>query len=84
MVGGTVARARRWLTAARGRRPAEVGRREAAATTSLAALLHDPSGVEFTMGFVDRVARPEDDVVAATALRRLVSAPPGAPRDRAS
>lgn len=81
VVGGTVARARRWLTAARGRRPAEVGRREAAATTSLAALLHDPSGVEFTMGFVDRVARPEDDVVAATALRRLVSAPAGgAPR----
>ncbi|KXO97692.1 proline dehydrogenase family protein [Tsukamurella pseudospumae] len=73
VVDATVARAQRWLRASRGDRPAEVGRREAAATASLAALLHDPSGVEFTMGFVDRVARPEDDRVAAKALRRLVS-----------
>ncbi|TWS18016.1 aldehyde dehydrogenase family protein [Tsukamurella asaccharolytica] len=68
-----VARAERWLRTSRGPRPAEVGRREAAATSSLAALLHDPSGVAFTMGFVDEVARPEDDRVAAKALRRLVS-----------
>ncbi|WP_019201524.1 bifunctional proline dehydrogenase/L-glutamate gamma-semialdehyde dehydrogenase [Tsukamurella sp. 1534] len=77
IAAATVARAQRWLRASAGPRPAEVGRREAAATTSLAALLHDPNGVEFTMGFVDQVARPEDDGVAATALKRLVS-PAGA------
>ncbi|MDQ4116539.1 MAG: hypothetical protein M3235_06190, partial [Actinomycetota bacterium] len=27
----------------------------------LAALMHDPSGVDFTLQFVDRVARPADD-----------------------
>ena len=73
LIDGAVARAGRWLRTSRGPRPAEVGRREAAATSSLAALLHDPHGVDFTMGFVDKVARPEDDRVAATALRRLVS-----------
>ncbi|MGX9296554.1 proline dehydrogenase family protein [Tsukamurella paurometabola] len=82
VVAATVARAQRWLRTSRGPRPAEVGRREAAATSSLAALLHDPSGVAFTMGFVDEVARPEDDRVAAKALRRLVS-PAGAAPGRA-
>ncbi len=83
VVDAAVARAQRWLLASRGPRPAEVGRREAAATSSLAALLHDPSGVEFTMGFVDRVARPEDDRVAAKALRRLVSPASGGAPGRA-
>ena len=78
-----VARAQRWLRTSRGARPAEVGRREAAATSSLAALLHDPSGVAFTMGFVDEVARPEDDRVAAKALRRLVSPAGGGAPGRA-
>ena len=78
-----VARAQRWLRTSRGPRPAEVGRREAAATSSLAALLHDPSGVAFTMGFVDEVARPEDDRVAAKALRRLVSPAGGGAPGRA-
>lgn len=73
VVDAAVTRADRWLRTSRGPRPTEVGRREAAATSSLAALLHDPNGVEFTMGFVDQVARPEDDRVAAKALRRLVS-----------
>lgn len=83
LVDAVVARAQRWLRASRGARPAEVGRREAAATASLAALLHDPNGVEFTMGFVDQVARPEDDHVAAKALRRLVSPAGGGAPGRA-
>ncbi|WP_018295684.1 bifunctional proline dehydrogenase/L-glutamate gamma-semialdehyde dehydrogenase [Corynebacterium lubricantis] len=40
------------------------------ATQQLAALLRDPAGVNFTMDFVDRVMRPEDDRVAAHALRK--------------
>ncbi|NMD57892.1 MULTISPECIES: bifunctional proline dehydrogenase/L-glutamate gamma-semialdehyde dehydrogenase [Tsukamurella] len=83
VVDAAVARAQRWLRTSRGARPAEVGRREAAATSSLAALLHDPSGVAFTMGFVDEVARPEDDRVAAKALRRLVSPAAGGAPGRA-
>ncbi|CAM3879195.1 proline dehydrogenase family protein [Tsukamurella ocularis] len=83
VVDAAVARAQRWLRTSRGPRPAEVGRREAAATSSLAALLHDPSGVAFTMGFVDEVARPEDDRVAAKALRRLVSPAAGGAPGRA-
>ena len=54
----------------------------------LAALLHDPAGVDFTLRFVDRVARPADDRAAARALARLAG--PGAslpaflgPADRA-
>lgn len=39
------------------------------ATQQLAALLRDEEGITFTMDFVDRVMRPEDDAVAANALR---------------
>src|SRR5699024_4213438 len=45
------------------------------ATERLADLVRDPAGVRFTMDFVDRVARPEDNRAAAQALRRLDSAP---------
>lgn len=34
-------------------------------------LLRDPRGLEFALGVVDRVIRPEDDRVAATSLERL-------------
>ncbi|GHF25697.1 bifunctional proline dehydrogenase/L-glutamate gamma-semialdehyde dehydrogenase [Pseudolysinimonas yzui] len=37
----------------------------------LAGLLKDPRGLEFTLGFVDRVIRPEDRRVAARNLERL-------------
>ncbi|MDD7965181.1 proline dehydrogenase family protein [Actinomycetospora lemnae] len=57
-------------------------------SAQLAALMHDPAGVDFTLRFVDRVARPEDDEVAARELARLAG--PRAPlpafmegRDRA-
>ncbi|OFP35775.1 proline dehydrogenase family protein [Corynebacterium sp. HMSC071B10] len=42
-------------------------------TQQLAALLRDDDGVRFTMDFVDRVMRPEDDRVAARALRSITS-----------
>ncbi|UDY23508.1 bifunctional proline dehydrogenase/L-glutamate gamma-semialdehyde dehydrogenase [Nocardioides sp. Kera G14] len=42
----------------------------------LAAVLKDPKGLEFTVGFVDRVVRPEDLGVAAAALRELVAITP--------
>lgn len=43
----------------------------------LAEVLKDPRGLEFTVGFVDRVIRPEDLGVAAQALRELVDVTPG-------
>src|SRR5699024_10909097 len=45
------------------------------ATERLPDLVRDPGGVAFTMDFVDRVARPEDNRTAAHALRKLDSAP---------
>lgn len=46
------------------------------AARRLAALLRDPSGLEFAVGFVDGVVRPEDARVAARAFRRLAATPP--------
>ncbi|MDK4294457.1 bifunctional proline dehydrogenase/L-glutamate gamma-semialdehyde dehydrogenase [Corynebacterium accolens] len=43
------------------------------ATEQLAELLRDDNGVRFTMDFVDRVMRPEDDKVAAKALKDISS-----------
>ena len=40
-------------------------------SAQLAALVHDPAGIDFTLRFVDRVARPADDDVAARELARL-------------
>ena len=42
----------------------------------LAGVLRDPLGLEFTLGFVDRVVRPEDLRVAARNLERLSRAIP--------
>ncbi len=60
----TVALVRRWLAAADGVKPDASAKR-------LAGLLADPLGLEFTLGFVDRVVRPEDPRVAARNLERL-------------
>lgn len=49
--------------------------KEARATEQLADLVRDPKGVHFTMDFVDRVARPEDNNVAAKELAKLQDAP---------
>lgn len=51
-----------------------VGRRRdkaAHAAEQLAKLVHDPDGVDYTMAFVDQVARPEDDATAARQLTRI-------------
>ncbi len=48
----------------------DTGRPDAAAAR-LATLLKDPDGLEFTIGFVDRVVRPDDHRVAAHNLRQL-------------
>lgn len=65
----SVALAERWLHAAAD------GSADDAASKQLAGLMQDPDGVHFTMDFVDRVARPDDDKVAAAELRKLSSAP---------
>jgi RHH-type proline utilization regulon transcriptional repressor/proline dehydrogenase/delta 1-pyrroline-5-carboxylate dehydrogenase len=66
----SVALVRTWL------RRGSAGRVDPAAAR-LAGLLRDPSGLAFTLGFVDGVVRPEDLRVAARNLRRLL---PGIPR----
>lgn len=63
-----VDRARTWLTAS-------AGGDGSSATERLADLVRDPAGVSFTMDFVDRVMRPEDNRTAARALRSLDTPP---------
>ena len=55
---------RQWLEQA-AQLPVDPGARR------LAELLEDPAGLAFTVGFVDRVVRPEDDAAAAASLRDL-------------
>jgi RHH-type proline utilization regulon transcriptional repressor/proline dehydrogenase/delta 1-pyrroline-5-carboxylate dehydrogenase len=50
---------------------AAVSPKERASTELLAKLVQNPKGMDFTMAFVDRVARPEDNKVAARELRAL-------------
>ncbi|MDN6426579.1 MAG: hypothetical protein L0K25_05195, partial [Acidipropionibacterium jensenii] len=58
---GTVARWRGMLPRDRGR----------VAATLLSQVLREPSGLPFTVEFIDRVMRPEDPGTAAAALARL-------------
>src|SRR5690606_25415873 len=60
----TVALVRRWLAAADDL-PSDPGAK------LLAGVLKDPVGLDFTLGFVDRVVRPEDPRVAAKNFERL-------------
>jgi len=46
------------------------------AAAQLAALLREPEGLTFAVGFVDGVVRPEDRRVAAHRLRDLAASPP--------
>ncbi|WP_219813528.1 bifunctional proline dehydrogenase/L-glutamate gamma-semialdehyde dehydrogenase, partial [Rathayibacter rathayi] len=70
LVDKSVALVRRWL-------------REASAIPTdasgaqLAGVLKDPSGLDFTVGFVDGVVRPEDTRVAAAALTAIAGGVPG-------
>ena len=62
----TVAQVRAWLD-----RAAVLHRRPDASSERLAGVLKDPQGPAFALGFVDRVARPEDLSVAARNFREL-------------
>ncbi|MET0954042.1 MAG: bifunctional proline dehydrogenase/L-glutamate gamma-semialdehyde dehydrogenase [Aeromicrobium sp.] len=62
---------RAWIDPAR-----PSARRPGAAARRLAGLLKDPQGLEFTIGFVDRVVRPDDHRVAARNLRSLAQDTP--------
>ncbi|MET0188510.1 MAG: hypothetical protein ABW212_05890, partial [Pseudonocardia sediminis] len=66
LVGRAVARVERWIRSTEAQ-----GGGDGGPSARLAALMHDPAGVDFTMAFVDRVARPTDDRVAARELARL-------------
>lgn len=61
---------RQWLDDAAGQPVAPAARR-------LADVLRDPAGLGFTVGFVDRVIRPDDNRVAAANLRDLARNTPG-------
>ncbi len=61
---------RRWLSEA-AQIPAD------ASAARLAGVLRDPNGLDFTVGFVDGVVRPEDLNVAAKKLKELVPLTPG-------
>lgn len=60
---------RQWLDEAAGQPVAPAARR-------LADVLRDPAGLDFTVGFVDRVIRPDDNRVAAANLRELARKTP--------
>ncbi len=60
---------RRWLDASAAE-PVDT------AAQQLADVLADPDGLAFTVGFVDRVVRPEDDAVAARELAVLAARAP--------
>lgn len=60
----TIATVRRWLAESADVKPD-------ASAARLAGLLKDPKGLDFTLGFVDRVVRPEDVRVAGRNLDRL-------------
>ncbi|NLB47678.1 MAG: bifunctional proline dehydrogenase/L-glutamate gamma-semialdehyde dehydrogenase, partial [Microbacteriaceae bacterium] len=66
----TIALVRRWLAEA-AKIPAD------ASAERLAGVLRDPNGLDFTVGFVDGVVRPEDLSAAARTLRELVPLTPG-------
>ena len=60
----TITTVRRWLAESE-EYPAD------ASATRLAGVLKDPNGLEFTLGFIDTVVRPEDVRVAGRNLERL-------------
>ncbi|MGN6271706.1 MAG: proline dehydrogenase family protein [Protaetiibacter sp.] len=64
-----VAQVRRWLATA-ATLPVD------SSAKRLAGLLRDPAGLDFAVGFVDGVIRPEDARVAARTLARLARRPP--------
>ncbi|GAB2469507.1 proline dehydrogenase family protein [Luteococcus sediminum] len=66
----SVATVRRWLTAS------AAAHRPDPAAERLSAVLSDPTGLDFTVGFVDRVVRTEDLKAAGRTLHQLGSLTP--------
>ena len=62
----SVALVRYWLD-----RASTLNKKPDSSSERLAGVLADPIGPKFTLGFVDRVARPDDVVVAAKNFRDL-------------
>lgn len=62
-VGSAIRRAEKWLQV----------EETSKSTKQLADMVHDPNGVEFTFAFVDRVARPEDNSVAAREFGKVAN-----------
>jgi RHH-type transcriptional regulator, proline utilization regulon repressor / proline dehydrogenase / delta 1-pyrroline-5-carboxylate dehydrogenase len=69
LAGAAIATVRRWLAESAGIAPDKSAER-------LAGVLRDPLGLDFTLGFVDRVVRPEDLRVAGRNLEALSRAIP--------
>jgi len=65
----TIATVRRWLAESDGVAPDKSAER-------LAGVLKDPNGLEFTIGFVDKVVRPEDLRVAGRNLEQVAKKVP--------
>jgi len=65
-----IAQVRTWLKTAADIKPDASGQQ-------LADVLKDPAGLDFTVGFVDRVVRPEDATTAADALANIADDVPG-------
>jgi RHH-type proline utilization regulon transcriptional repressor/proline dehydrogenase/delta 1-pyrroline-5-carboxylate dehydrogenase len=72
LVDETVELVSRWLREA----GAKQTRSERATVRTLGRLIDDPEGTAFTMRFVDRVARPDSNAVAAHQLASLVASHP--------
>ncbi len=68
----TAERVGQWLTKAKAIETDE----DRSATGPLQELIEDPTGVSFTMRFIDRIARPDDNRVSASQLRSLVQNEP--------
>jgi RHH-type proline utilization regulon transcriptional repressor/proline dehydrogenase/delta 1-pyrroline-5-carboxylate dehydrogenase len=68
-VDDAVRLARQWFRAT----SVAASAKEIASTAMLAQLVQDKAGLQFTMDFVDRVARPEDNKVAARELKKLAA-----------
>ncbi|MCQ9368339.1 bifunctional proline dehydrogenase/L-glutamate gamma-semialdehyde dehydrogenase [Brevibacterium sp. 91QC2O2] len=65
-----IARVRRWL------RMSSAQAQPDPAAARLAAVLQDPTGLDFTVGFVDRVIRTEDTRAAGRALKEVAALAP--------
>ena len=66
LVEDAVVLARQWMAAAEHEPPGA-----SRSTHRLTSLVADPAGLDLAIRFVDRVARPEDNLVAARELARL-------------